>query len=115
MENRAPTSEDAIAIIREVIGHDVFSIERFAAGLSNYVYDVVTDQGRPFVVRIAHPSDESAMVGAVYWSRQLRPRGIRLPRLVHVDLECVTSPFQFVILERLPGTDLGYIYPQLPP
>lgn len=112
-EDRSPTSGDARVIVRTVLDCDIRSIKRFSSGLCHYVYDVVTVDGEKFVIRIAHPADRSTLAGSVYWSGWLRPRGVPLPKLVHADLERTISPLQFVILERLPGTDLGRVYAQL--
>jgi aminoglycoside phosphotransferase len=44
------------------------------------------------------------MAGAVYLSRLLRPRGVPLPAILAEDVE---AKFPWLLLQRLPGTDLG--------
>jgi aminoglycoside phosphotransferase (APT) family kinase protein len=50
------------------------------------------------------------MIGAVRLSRLLKPLGVPLPALLAFD---VTAEFPWLVLERLPGTDLGGIIARL--
>jgi aminoglycoside phosphotransferase (APT) family kinase protein len=99
-------------IIQAVLHEPAQTITRFPTGLCHYVYDVVTENHTAVVVRIASHSADG-LAGAVYWSQQLRPLGIPLPRILYADLQRRVAPFPFLLLERLPGTDLGHIYPRL--
>jgi aminoglycoside phosphotransferase len=56
------------------------------------------------VARIGDPSARAEMAGAVYLSRLLRPRGVPLPAILAEDVE---AKFPWLLLQRLPGTDLG--------
>jgi aminoglycoside phosphotransferase (APT) family kinase protein len=107
-----PTEHDAAMIVQAVLHESVQTITRFTTGLCHYVYDVVTESNRAVVVRIAS-DNAKGLAGAVYWSQQLRPLGIPLPRILHADLQARLAPFPFLLLERLPGTDLGHVYPHL--
>jgi aminoglycoside phosphotransferase (APT) family kinase protein len=60
----------------------------------------------PVVVRVAAAHSRPAMVGAHELSRLLRPKGVPLPEIVAERLD---HQFPHLILERLPGTDLGDI------
>ncbi len=106
---RPPTEQDAAAIVHAVLGQPVVTTRRFPTGLCHYVYEVVTDS-QQLVVRIARPDTHVFLAGGVYWSRLLRPMGLPLPTLVYADLEAKLVPFAFMLLERLPGTDLGHLY-----
>jgi aminoglycoside phosphotransferase (APT) family kinase protein len=106
-----PTEEDARSIIQLVLHEPANTVTRFTTGLAHYVYDVITASNRAVVVRMAHPDASAHLAGATYWSARLRPRGVPLPRILAADVEAV--PFPFLLLERLPGTDLGHVYPQL--
>ena len=110
----SPSSEDAIRVVREVLGVGVRAISRFPTGLSHYVYDVVTDDGRKVVVRLAGNEMSDALAGGVYWHERLRAVGVPLPALLYADLgRDDTAPV--MILERLPGRDLGAEYDRLTP
>jgi aminoglycoside phosphotransferase len=60
--------------------------------------------GAPVVVRIAADHSKSAMVGAARLSRQLRPLGVALPCII---MEGLHGQHAYLVMERLPGVDLG--------
>jgi aminoglycoside phosphotransferase len=70
----------------------------------HYVYEVCFPSGPTVVVRIASEEGRHAMRDSVRLSRLLRPRGVPLPEIV---VEQADGPVPFVVLERLPGVDLG--------
>lgn len=111
---RAPTSEDAIRIVQKSLGVGVSAILRFPTGLSHHVYDVVTDDGRRIVVRMAGSEARAALAGGVYWHDRLRAVGVPLPALLHAHLG-QDGDVPVMLLERLPGRDLGHEYDQLTP
>src|SRR5688572_17854057 len=115
VESRAdlPTEEDARAVVRAVLRDEARTVTRFPTGLAHYVYDVVTAQDHVVVVRMARRDRTAGLAGAIYWSNWLRPLGIPLAQIIHADLRAEVSPFPSLVLERLPGTDLGNVYPQL--
>lgn len=108
-----PSEVDAFEIATALLGEDVRSVRRFPAGLQHFVYDVLLESGRGAVVRIAEPENRPHLRGALHWDAQLRPLGIPLPEVLHADLEMERFAFPFVVLERLPGTDLGEVYDAL--
>src|SRR5690242_6269696 len=67
-----PTREDAIRVVREALDVGVSAISRFPTGLSHYVYDVVTNDGRRIVVRMVSGDTRAALAGGIYWHEQLR-------------------------------------------
>ena len=100
----APTDADALQIARDVQG-DIQRIERFGTGTSHYVYDI---RGRRrAVLRLSLPSRVNSARGAVFWSERLRPLGVTLPQILHADLTMTRHPWPVLVLERLPGRDLG--------
>jgi hypothetical protein len=81
--------------------------ERFPTGLAHWVYDVALASGRLLVVRIGGASARPLFAAAEHWSRTLRPLGVPLPEL----LEAGTAAGRpYLVLERLPGTDLRFVY-----
>jgi Ser/Thr protein kinase RdoA (MazF antagonist) len=113
LTQRVPSEHDAVALVRQHLGRAVRAVRRFPTGLANYVYDVLTDDDRAVVVRMSPPGRGAHFAAAVYWYRQLVPRGVPLPRLFHYAAEPGPDIFPFMMIERLPGRDLGLEYPHL--
>jgi aminoglycoside phosphotransferase (APT) family kinase protein len=107
---RGPDEGDVERIVSDAIGESVTSLRRFPTGLAHFVYDVETAGGNRFAVRLANPAQRTAFAGAVYWYERLRPLGIPLPALIYVDVEGQRHGIPVMILERLPGVDLGDVY-----
>jgi aminoglycoside phosphotransferase (APT) family kinase protein len=113
MVDPVPGTQDAAAVVQQVLHTNVAHIERFAQGLAHFVYDVRTADGQNLVVRLTRPAQRWMFEGALYWHQRLVPVGVPLPRLLHADL-AETGGFPVMIMERLPGADLGVVYPSLP-
>jgi hypothetical protein len=109
----APTRDDAANAVRSRLGLEPVEIRRFLTGLCHYVFSVTTADRQLFVVRIASPSTRRLLAGGIYWNEFLRPIGVPLPRIITRCLEPADIPFAFVILEQVPGSDLGEIYQSL--
>jgi aminoglycoside phosphotransferase (APT) family kinase protein len=95
------------------MGGDVEFIERFTTGLAHYVYDARLGDGRCFVVRLTRPEQSEDFAGALYWYERLKPLGVPLPELFYEDVKGTRQGFPVMIMERLPGTDLGHVYSRL--
>lgn len=108
-----PTEQDAVTIVEAVLQRPVLHVHRFPTGLCHYVYDVVLDNRQQVVARLARADTQALLAGGVAWSHVLRPRGVPLPRLLHADVTATQLPFAFMLLEHLPGVDLGQTYPYL--
>lgn len=108
-----PDEQLVVGIVRGFKDESVLTVERFPTGARHFVYDVVTRSGESFVVRVATPENRESLLGALYWYGFLKPRGVPLPSLLYADVEAVTAPFPYLIIERLAGKDLGLVYPQL--
>ena len=99
-------------IFGESLGKKVSQVERFALGLTHYVFDVVTEDEDTYVVRIARPERRSELEDGLYWQAKLQPLGVPLPRLYqNGEIE----GYPFAIYQRLPGADLETVYPDLSP
>jgi Ser/Thr protein kinase RdoA (MazF antagonist) len=97
--------------LAEVHGYGpVSEIRRMTTGLCHYVYEAHRTNAPNVVVRIASDENRHMIESAVYWSDMLRPKGVPLPEILYADYQ---GEHPFMILERLPGTDLGDVYPQL--
>ena len=111
MSDVPPTEQDAVAVVERCLGVGVRRIERFAIGWGNHVYDVVTTDGRCVVVRLNGGWTDFAP--AVAWHELLAPRGVPLPRLLGHEARSSGLRFPYMLMERLPGRDLIYEYPDL--
>ena len=108
-----PTEDDAAQIFQAVLGQTACLVERFPAGLAHYVFDVRTETGGQFVVRLTRAEQAAEFAGAVYWHPRLTSVGVPLPKLLYTDPTGTDQRFPTLILERLPGADLGEVYQQL--
>ncbi|MBN9392433.1 MAG: phosphotransferase [Chloroflexi bacterium] len=108
-----PFEEVARQVVEEFTGQPVSSIRRFKTGLAHYVYDVRCEDGHAIVARLAQPGHENSLAGGVFWSERLRPLGVPLPELLGYDLTRRKFECGYMLLERLPGRDLGLVYPGL--
>ena len=107
-----PTVADAALAVRAGLGVDCRSVERFPTGSGFYVYDVVTTDGQRVVARLATAASRETLAGGVVWRPYLSGVGVPMPALLHADL-APASGFPYMLLERLPGHDLGQVYDQL--
>ncbi len=85
-------------------------IERFETGLCHYVYDVELDSDEKLVIRIADAEGKKELKGGIYWYGQLIIYGLPLPEIYFSDLE---ADQPYVIMQRLPGKDLHFVYDEL--
>jgi aminoglycoside phosphotransferase (APT) family kinase protein len=85
-------------------------VERFRTGARHHVFDVGFADRPPVVVRIGDPSSKADFAGAIHLSELLRPRGVPLPAILAADARADPP---WLLLERLPGTDLGAVISRL--
>ncbi len=105
-----PDERLARQIAARTLGVQPIDVRRFPTGLMHYVYEATFDGRPPLVIRIAASYGHAAMRGAAQLSRLLRPRGIPLPAILAEGLD---DPFPYLVLERLPGTDLNDVVENL--
>ena len=111
MPETLPDDRLAGNLVTELFGWRPTSIHRFTTGLAFFVYDVLGD-GENVVVRLGRPSQAAALENAVALARLLRPRGVPLPAMLATG---VAQGLPYMILERLPGADLGQVMHALSP
>jgi aminoglycoside phosphotransferase len=104
MTTDAPTSVLAADLATAALGRPPIEMRRFNTGAHHYVFEATFADHPPVVVRIAAEHSRAAMAGAVKLSNQLRPLGVPLPEII---AEGVNHHFSHIVMERLPGTDLG--------
>jgi hypothetical protein len=106
MTNDAPNIAIAGDLAAAAVGHSPINVRRFGTGPHHYVFDATFADRPPVVVRIAAKHSRPVMAGALRLSSILRPRGVPLPEII---AEGVNHRFSHLVMERLPGTDLGEV------
>jgi hypothetical protein len=101
-----PNSTIAGHLAAAAVGCAPIEVSRFSTGSHHYVFEAKFEDKAPVVVRIAAEHSRPALVGAFELSGLLRPRGVPLPAII---AEGVNHRFPHLVLERLPGTDLGRV------
>ncbi len=107
-----PDQEAATAIAREVLAGSV-EVARFPTGMQHFVFLATSHGKQEVVVRISRRDQLELARDALYWSQRLRPLGVPLPEVLLADMTMERHPFPFLILERLPGRDLGFVVDRL--
>jgi aminoglycoside phosphotransferase (APT) family kinase protein len=103
-----PNEANAAQLVQKLLHREPLRVSRFRTGLAHYVYEVQTAE-QPLVVRMAAGGPES-LNSAVYWAERLIPLKIPLPAILGDDRQAQLTPYPALVLERLPGTDLGHVY-----
>jgi len=111
MKTDIPDSDTARNLAAAAIGSEPVEIRRFKTGSRHYVFEALFKNRAPVVIRMAVRQDRKAMAGAKTLSRLLRPLGVLLPEILAEGLD---NEFPYLILERLPGVDLGEVIGDLP-
>ncbi len=102
-----PWEERARAVASAWAACSVASAVRFPQGLGHFVFDVVLADGRAVVVRLGQIENAMYFEAAKYWHALLSPVGVPLPRILGAGHH---DEYPYVMLERLPGSDLGDVY-----
>lgn len=97
----------AAKVFRSHFSEPVSTVTRFPTGLRHYVYEILTSTGAAYVVRIASSASRPDLEGGLYWHPRLRAAGVPVPVLYASSL---TDPYPYMLIERLPGSDLGEVY-----
>ncbi len=108
-----PSRKTATWVVQKEFNLAPISVKRFATGAQHFVFDVVLPTGQNVVVRLSRPVDCLLGQGTLFWTKRLRDLGIHVPRVLCFDLSCQDIPYPYLVLERLPGCDLGDVYESL--
>jgi len=109
-ETKLPTEHTAKRIIQTYCPDAVKHVRRFHTGLYHYVYEVTTQLDTQYVARIASPDSRDLLEGGLFWHPILSEAGVPVPA-IHASGEF--DSFAYMLMERLPGTDLGAVYGEL--
>lgn len=105
MSQSLPTAEHAANAAEILLGWRPAEVRRFATGSGHYVFDL-SGKERRAVARFALPDREQALRdGAAVHARVAELR-VPVPKLLAVD---GVGGFPVMLMERLPGTDLGHV------
>ncbi|MCX6732947.1 MAG: phosphotransferase [Candidatus Roizmanbacteria bacterium] len=110
---KTPSKQDAIEILQKATGENVAKIERFPTGSQHYVFDVLTENNKQLVIRIGTEETRGHIAGSVYWHSILKDLGVPLPHFLFSETERNQFEFPVIIMERLLGKDLVYVYEEL--
>jgi hypothetical protein len=97
-------------LVERALGTKTLAARRFPTGLCHFVYDVELANGRRIVARLAGANSQPYLAGGVYWQSRLCALGVPLAAQLFADLN---APLPHVLLERIPGDDLGSVYSTL--
>lgn len=111
MSHPAPTETLATEIASRRLGWATATARRFTTGSAHYVYEVACG-AELAVVRLGMPDQAAELANGVLLARQLGPLGVPLAPVLS---EGTDAPLPYVILARLPGTDLGDVIGTLSP
>jgi aminoglycoside phosphotransferase len=101
-----PSSEWAATAASAALGSPAVDAHRFTTGSAHFVFDVACASGQKVVVRAGPGANRAALIGSARLYGLLRPLGVPLPQILAENLD---HRFPYLVLERLPGTDLGHV------
>jgi len=98
------TASQAVDLIYKQLGEMPLGCEKMAYGHQSITYDVALPT-RNVIVRM----NDSAQVFACTQNNiaELRKLGLPVPEMIASDLSITKFPFAYMILEKIPGRDLG--------
>lgn len=100
----------AARAVRERLGWSAQSVQRFATGAAHYVFDVSSPEQPPVVARLGQPYRTEGLAEGTRLMSQLRDLGVPLPKIL---AEGSIDGFPYMLMQRLPGTDLGNVVTEL--
>ena len=100
----------AARAVRDCLGWSPQNVQRFATGAAHYVFEVSSPELAPVVARLGHPDRAAGLADGTQLMTQLRELGVPLPKVL---AEGSIDGFPYVLMQRLPGTDLGNIVSEL--
>ncbi len=106
VEAIAPTPGYASSVVERATGIKPVTIRRFTTGTSHFVYEALWPDRPSLVVRMGSSGQADTLRDGIWLTSQLRPIGVPLPKVLYENL---VDSCPWVILERLPGVDLGEV------
>jgi hypothetical protein len=106
MQQARPSAELAATVAQRVMGWAPSEVRRFSTGTTHYVFEARSARGNVVVVRMGRPKQREDMQRGLGLAQRLRALGVPIPDVVAEGLD---QPCPWVVMERLPGTDLQYV------
>ncbi|HHE37439.1 MAG TPA: hypothetical protein ENL20_02570, partial [Candidatus Cloacimonetes bacterium] len=107
---KIPNIQIAKNIVEDHYQVAVSKISRFNTGLCHFVYDVKLETGRNIVIRMSGENTLDLLKGGVYWFKKMSSKQLPVPEIIHFDFD---GEFPFVIMEKIAGKDLHFVYDEL--
>jgi aminoglycoside phosphotransferase len=101
-----PTPEFAARVASSLLGSPASGARRFTTGSRHFVFEVFFEERDSVVIRASTDAGRDALSDNARLTRLLRPMGVPLARLIAEELD---GPVPYLVLERLPGSDLGLV------
>jgi aminoglycoside phosphotransferase len=101
-----PSPDVAAVAVQRAMGWQPVAVSRFPTGAAHFVFEARAADGAVVVVRMGRLDRREAMVKGTRLARCLRALGVPLPAILGEDLD---QEFPYVVMERLPGTDLAHV------
>jgi aminoglycoside phosphotransferase (APT) family kinase protein len=108
--DKNPTANDVKEILLDTLGKKVIKVSRLNTGNAHFVFEIITGQKEKMVVRLTRAVSVSSFKSAIYWYPKLKEKGVPLPELYYSSLY---TKYPVMVLEQLPGKDLGELYTNL--
>lgn len=105
-----PTEKIASEIVRKHFGQSPASVTRFTTGNHHYVYECTLPDGSSVVARLTRASQRHHMAGALHWNLKFAELDVPVAKILYHD---ISSETPYLVMERLPGRDIGYVLKQL--
>lgn len=97
-------------IFNKHFGKTPTKIKRLPTGYGNYVYKVDLDSNSTYIIRMNTVENVTYLKGSIYWLEKLKSLDIPIPKVLVNGIE---NEIPFVILNYIPGDDLGKVYEDL--
>lgn len=95
---------------KKIMGWMPMKVHRFTVGTAHYVFEVISADQEAAVVRMAETAKRADMRAGAALAARLALLGVPLPEIFGSDFD---DPCPYVVMERLPGTDLGQMMARL--
>jgi hypothetical protein len=104
---RAATSDDVLALVRDVLGVTPLRAERQTFGHNSVTFDVILPDGNSNVI-VRTNVDAWVFAGTERNLHTLAGLRLPVPQVLAADLSQCRYPFAYLVLPKIPGRDLRY-------
>src|SRR3989338_1211786 len=114
--NKTPSEEQVKQILeRHFPDVSVSSTMRINEGFTHYMYESVLDT-KTVIIRVGYNENEEYSLGKEFWAMEAyKKAGIPVPSIYAIDTSRTEFPFEYMVMQKLPGQCLGQIWNALKP